>query len=159
MTPPAKFTSMPKPIPHIIIFSHISSERDGATLLRCIASTLYERQASIQYLIISTYVQRLDGVQDDGELAALTLLLSLLSHLHLDQSFRHTDQPFSTEKQEQYFDAWRSIFPETHMAFELTVEGALNLARSFDQGSGTQTLVTGSLYLIGSALRILESHD
>lgn len=67
MTSPANLTSVPRPITRIIIFSHIS-ERDGATLLRCIASTLQERHTSIQYLIISTYEQRLDGVNDTGEL-------------------------------------------------------------------------------------------
>lgn len=60
--------------------------------------------------------------------------------------------------QERYIAAWKSIFPETETAFESTVEGALNLAKSLDQGLGTQTLVTGSLYLVGAALRILEPH-
>lgn len=60
--------------------------------------------------------------------------------------------------QQQYIDAWKSIFPQTQTAFESTVEGALNLAKSLDKGQGTQTLVTGSLYLVGAALRILEPH-
>lgn len=58
--------------------------------------------------------------------------------------------------QKKYIDAWKCIFPETETAFESTIEGALDLARSLDRGFGTQTLVTGSLHLVGAALRILE---
>ena len=43
------------------------------------------------------------------------------------------------------------------MAFELSIEGALNLAKKIgDENGGMQTLITGSLYLIGGALRLLE---
>jgi len=60
-----------------MIFSHIS-ERDGAALLRSIASTLRERRTSIQYLIKSTYEQRQDGVRDAGEAST-----SLYARLYL----------------------------------------------------------------------------
>ena len=111
---------------------------------------------SIQYLIISTYEERLNGVKDVGELLTFPVLWILLSDLPLDRRFQSTDQPFSTNMQEQYIAAWQSIFPNTQTAFEPTVEGALNMAKSLDQGLGTQTLITGSLYLVGAALRILE---
>ena len=100
----------------------------------------------------------MDGADDVGKHWILNTLYTLLSHLRLDRCFQNTDQPFPTDLQEQYSDAWKSIFPKTQTAFEPTVEGALKLARSFDEGFGTQTLVTGSLYLVGATLRLLESH-
>ena len=72
----------------------------------------------------------------------------ILAHLSPDRCFRPTDQPFSVDMQEQYIASWKNIFPETQTAFESTVEGALNLARSFDHGQGTHTLITGSLFLV-----------
>lgn len=69
----ADIISVTGPIPNIIIFSHIS-ERDGAALLRCIATALQERHTLIQYLIVSTYDQSLDGVNDAGELLTLTVM-------------------------------------------------------------------------------------
>lgn len=59
--------SLATAIPRMMIFSHIS-ERDGPALLRCIANTLKLRNISLQCLIISTYDQRLDGINDAGEL-------------------------------------------------------------------------------------------
>ena len=61
--------------------------------------------------------------------------------------------------QKRYIEAWQNISPETQTAFEPTIEGALNLAKFFDQGSGTRVLVTGSLHLVGGALRILEPSE
>ena len=65
-------------------------------------------------------------------------------------------RPFDVEMQRQYTQAWRDYWPDTEVSVELTVEGALSLARAADRGAGTHTLITGSLYLVGSALRLLE---
>ena len=67
-----------------------------------------------------------------------------------------TDKPFDLETQKGYIQAWREYQPDTRDSVEMTVEGALGLARDADRGEGMQTLVTGSLYLVGSALRLLE---
>ena len=43
------------------------------------------------------------------------------------------------------------------MTVEPTIEGALDRAREIgNRGNGMQTLITGSLYLIGGVLRLLE---
>ncbi len=55
-------------IPRVLVFSHIS-ERDGAAFLRTIAKTLQENDVSVDYLIITTYEERLDGTQDLGGLS------------------------------------------------------------------------------------------
>ena len=64
--------------------------------------------------------------------------------------------PFAGEMQQQYIQAWREYQPDAEVSVELTVEGALSLARASDCGAGMHTLITGSLYLVGSALRLLE---
>ena len=66
-------------------------------------------------------------------------------------------RPFAEELQQHYIQAWREYQPDAEVSVELTVEGALGLARAMDRGAGMHTLITGSLYLVGSALRLLES--
>ena len=60
----------------------------------------------------------------------------------------------------EYTKAWKSVDPLVDIVVEPTIEGALNLARKIgDQGNGMQTLVTGSLYLVGGALSILQPNN
>ena len=67
-------------------------------------------------------------------------------------------QPLSPEHRSDYIQAWQSVHPLVDMHVEPTIEGALNLARQIgnQNGNGTQTLITGSLYLVGGALSILQ---
>ena len=51
----------------MLIFSHIS-ERDGAGLLETLAKTLKSRKVDLKCLILTTYDQRLDGIEDFGKL-------------------------------------------------------------------------------------------
>lgn len=48
---------------------------------------------------------------------------------------------------------------DAQVSIEPTVEGALSLARMADRGAVMQTLITGSLYIVGSAPRLLEPDD
>ena len=63
---------------------------------------------------------------------------------------------FAEEMQQDYIQAWKEYQPGGEVSVELTVEGALRLGRAADCGAGMHTLITGSLYLVGSALRLLE---
>lgn len=65
-------------------------------------------------------------------------------------------RPFAEEMQQHYIEAWKEYQPDAKVSVEVTVEGALSLARAVDRGRGMHTLITGSLYLVGSALRLLE---
>ena len=57
----------------------------------------------------------------------------------------------------EYITAWKSVDSLVDITVEPTIEGALNLACKIgDQGNGMQTLITGSLYLVGGALSILQ---
>ncbi len=58
----------------------------------------------------------------------------------------------------EYTEAWRTIDAGAQLSIEATVEEALNSARRIGlQRDGMQTLVSGSLHLVGAALRIMES--
>ena len=59
--------SLATTLPCVLIFSHIS-ERDGGALLNILASTLKSRKIVLQCVIITTYNQKLDGIDDVGEL-------------------------------------------------------------------------------------------
>lgn len=74
----------------------------------------------------------------------------------LERRMDHNKRFFDDEMQQHYIQAWREYQPDAEVSVELTVEGALSVARAVDRGAGMHTLVTGSLYLVGSALRLLE---
>ena len=76
-----------------------------------------------------------------------------------DRCFKGSSESFVEKVQQQYIHAWREYQTDAQVSVEPTVEGALNLARMADRGAGMQTLITGSLYLVGSALRLLEPID
>ena len=67
---------------------------------------------------------------------------------------------FSPDIQQRYATFWRyEIHSSATISLERTVEGALRLARRIgEQGNGMQTLVTGSLHLVGGALCLLEAN-
>ena len=53
--------------------------------------------------------------------------------------------------------AWKSVDDHATIHIEPTIEEALHLAKKIgDQNNGMQTLITGSLYLVGGALLFLE---
>ena len=74
-----------------------------------------------------------------------------------DRCFEHLKEVFPPNLQQEYFDAWRSVYPEGIVDFERTIEEALKQAKLIGkQFGGMQTFVTGSLYLVGGALRLLD---
>ncbi|MCJ1415421.1 hypothetical protein MMC32_001753 [Xylographa parallela] len=120
------------PLARILIFSHIS-RRDGSALLKAVTAALREGGTQLDHVIFSTYKLRQNTTDD-----------------HFD----------STETfQSDYGIVWKAINPEVEFSIKPTIEEALELAREIgNRGRGTQTLVTGSLYLVGGALTILESN-
>ena len=58
---------------------------------------------------------------------------------------------------ERYEQTWRNIDAKAEISIEPTIEGALEIAKTIgDRGNRMQTLITGSLYLVGGALLFLE---
>ena len=111
---------------------------------------------SIQHLILSTYDETLHGTPLGSAHITPTDILLLLIH-RADRCFKLPEKNFPLELHDDYIKAWKSVYGEGHTAFESSIEGALNLAKKIgDEHGGMQTLITGSLYLIGGALRLLE---
>ncbi|MCJ1264916.1 hypothetical protein MMC22_004791 [Lobaria immixta] len=128
------------PFVRILIFSHLS-DRDGASLVQCVAKSFQEVGLRMNHVIFSTYAERQYGT------------------VRNDQCLNPPQLAFSPELQETYVKAWKSIDPDVGgISIESTIEGTLNLARKLgDQDSnGMQTLITGSLYLVGGALSFLQ---
>jgi folylpolyglutamate synthase len=57
-----------------------------------------------------------------------------------------------------YAEIWKRAQPDSNILFEPTIRGALETARKLSKDYGTmQTLVTGSLFLVGGALSLLQT--
>lgn len=145
------------PCTRVLIFSHISV-RDGAALLKGVAQALHRGGVQIQHVILSTYEQQQDGAASMGTARwRFPPFFSCKLMHHPDPCSKIPEQPFSAELQKDYIEAYRSIDPDVRISTEPTIEGALNLARETgSRDDRMHALVTGSLYLIGGALRLLE---
>ena len=85
------------------------------------------------------------------------LRISISADFSPDRCFVHPEMNSLSELQDDYIRVWKSVYGECQTAFESSIQGALNLAKKIgDENGGMQTLITGSLYLIGGALRLLE---
>ncbi|MCJ1314214.1 hypothetical protein MMC25_007894, partial [Agyrium rufum] len=112
------------PLIRVLIFSHIS-DRDGASMLKIIAETLRDYDIGMQYVILSTYKEKLDD------------------QLRPDLCIK-PPETLSAENESDYIHAWKSVDPHVEISVEPTIEGALSLARKLgDRGCGAQTLITG----------------
>lgn len=114
----------------ILIFSHISDNRDASAVLRSLATELRIQELSMNHVIFSTYSL---SVEPNGPSAP--------------DRFAHFDE------------VWKEVFPSGRIWHEPSVKRAVELARKLSIGSGrlnTQVLVTGSQHLVGSTLQLLS---
>ncbi|KAK3173247.1 hypothetical protein OEA41_006576 [Lepraria neglecta] len=113
------------------------------------AATEIQSTTSNPRILIFSHISDRDGA------GLLRLIAKTLQER--DRCFEHPEKNFPLELQNEYIEAWKSVYGEGHAAFESSIEGALNLAKKIgEEQGGMQTLITGSLYLIGGALRLLE---
>lgn len=57
----------------------------------------------------------------------------------------------------KYEEIWKKYDPHSKVHMASTIEEALELAQGIGEGNeGMQTFITGSLYLVGIALSLLE---
>ncbi|RPB18924.1 hypothetical protein L211DRAFT_795314, partial [Terfezia boudieri ATCC MYA-4762] len=125
-------------LPCILIFTHISDQRDGQALLGTLASCIKNNNIRLEYVIFTTYQERQDGSKRIGK------------------HNKYVKIP-SPELLALYCDIWRKIDPEAVIVSEPSIEGALNFARSIGkENGGMETLITGSLHLVGGALNLLR---
>lgn len=60
--------------------------------------------------------------------------------------------------QDIYAAAWRAVDSNAQICLRSSIEDALNFAKLVgDRENGMRTLVTGDMYLVGTALDLLES--
>jgi hypothetical protein len=60
---------------------------------------------------------------------------------------------------DDYAATWRTVDSTAQISLKPSIKEALNFAKMIgDRENGMQTLVTGSGYLVGPALYLLESH-
>ncbi|OQE07845.1 hypothetical protein PENVUL_c012G03401 [Penicillium vulpinum] len=122
----------------VLIFSHFSEERDGVALVRYLARAFSDCNLRFDHVIFTTYQEREDGTT------------------RIDKTLKSPETPFP-DLCTQYSILWKDLHPYATISIEPTIEGAIKAAKqlSVDQG-GMQTLVTGSLHMVGGALKLLR---
>lgn len=130
----------PHPL-RILIYTHFSEERDGVALLETLANALIGSGVRPQYVIFTTYQERQDG------------------RARIDKTLKTPEMPFP-DFLALYSNLWMEKDPEAVIVRQDAIEGALNFAKGIGkQHNGTETLVTGSLHLVGGALNLLRPLD
>ncbi|KIW76589.1 hypothetical protein Z517_09033 [Fonsecaea pedrosoi CBS 271.37] len=124
--------------PSMIIFSHMSEERDGPSLLRELASAVKQNGVPCPEMVFTTYQERRDGtIRPDKTL--------------------HVPDKVVADLPRQYCDLWGSIYPDAKTSYVPFIEDALEYADAVGMhGRGLQVLVTGSLHLVGGAIYLLR---
>jgi folylpolyglutamate synthase/dihydropteroate synthase len=85
--------------------------------------------------------------------------MKLIGHMLILLDFvnRNHNPDSSCQVLKDYATRWRDLDQTASVSITETIEEALDLARKIGSGdSGMQTLVTGSLHLVGGALSVLE---
>ena len=128
-------------ISRVLIYSQISDQRDSEGVLRLLAKTLNDEEANIRHVIFTTYVK--SAVKTNGT-----------------PSFQTSGGPFTAEDLEKYCSIWAERHAHTEISYEPLIERAIELARSLEMNCQIKhVLITGSQYLVGGALDILEGKD
>ncbi|SPO03070.1 uncharacterized protein DNG_05751 [Cephalotrichum gorgonifer] len=116
----------------VLIFNQTSEERDSSVVFERLAESL--KDCAIQYVIFAEYNPHRDfNAEKDAQV--------------------ESTPPVAPSKREQFADTWRRVQPDSRILFEPSIKGALDTARNVGRESGgVQTLITGSLHLVGDAL-------
>ncbi|KZN89780.1 Folylpolyglutamate synthase [Penicillium chrysogenum] len=123
----------------VLIFSHLSKERDGVGLMNCLAHALLEYNVRPDHVIFTTNQK---GVE-------LTIPVT-------DRTVTVPKTPLR-DLCATYSSSWQDFDNQAKVFSEPTIEGALNLAKRISaQEGGIQAFVTGSLRLVGGALTLLR---
>ncbi|KIW93204.1 uncharacterized protein Z519_05809 [Cladophialophora bantiana CBS 173.52] len=124
--------------PYMIIFSHMSEERDGPSLLRALAAAVERSDIPCPEMVFTTYQERRDG------------------KIRPDKTLKPPEN-WLADLPKQYCDLWRAIHPAAKTRYIPSIEEALGYADSASSQRGSlQVLVTGSLHLVGGALYLLQ---
>ncbi|KAF3936553.1 hypothetical protein ABW19_dt0202585 [Dactylella cylindrospora] len=123
---------------HILIYTHFSEERDGTALLESLAAALSENNIKPKYVVFTTYQERKDGSS------------------RIDKTLKTPETPYP-DLPAVYSEIWEKIDPDAVVVRQNSIEEALDFARDIgDKHNGMETLITGSLHLVGGALSLLK---
>lgn len=135
----------------ILIFSQITDQRDGAAVFQRLATSL--TGSGIQYVIFTTYERDQDFDSGIGIYACVTSLTFSRTDYGSDRPPIIPEIP----SQDVYSAIWKRNQPDTNILFQPTIQGALAIAREIGkEHGGMQSLITGSLRLVGGALGLLQ---
>ncbi|PVH86704.1 putative tetrahydrofolylpolyglutamate synthase [Cadophora sp. DSE1049] len=134
----SKMQTIAPPVARILIFSLITDQRDAAAVFERLATSLASN--GIQHAIFTTYERDQD------------------TEAKINSQSKILETP--SQDQQVYATIWRRAQPDTSIAFEPTIQGALELARKIGKDHGSvQTLITGSQHLVGGALSLLQTTE
>lgn len=136
-----------------MIFSQITDQRDGAAVFERLATSLVG--GGIQYVIFTTY-DRGQGL--DSRIGIYSYVASLAFQC-ADCGLARQPKILEMHSQDVYSEILKRIQPDTKILFEPTIQGALEAAREIGKNhGGVQTLITGSLSLVGGVLGFLQPY-
>ncbi|QIW96816.1 hypothetical protein AMS68_002334 [Peltaster fructicola] len=122
---------------NILVFSHISSNRDGGKVLRSLLGTLKAHKVDFVEVILTTYARSAQKQNQNNDHAPGTLLQTA-------ESVSELWKTYSEILLEHYPDAKLSTVP--------TIDAAVRLVQTRD---ATRIFATGSQHLLGGILQIL----
>ena len=137
----------------MLIFSQISDQRDGAAVFERLATSL--AGSGMQYVIFTTYERDQDFDSGISIYAYIASLAFPRADCGLDRQPKILEMP----SQDVCSAIWKRTQPDTNILFEPTIQGALEIARKIgEEHGGMQSLITGSLHLVGGALGLLQPY-
>ena len=130
----------------------ITYARDAAAVIRRLATSLADTK--IRHVIITSYMRdRYSLVAENGMFISV-VLDGIFTYFSIDPELIIAR---SEEARDIFLKVWYEVFPESVVAYEPYISGALHLAKQLGESDGgMQTLITGSQHLVGPALSLLQ---
>ena len=144
----------------LLVFSHYSRQRDGASVFKDLAKALKDRGMTFEDIIFTTYQIEATSITPGmfsiassntyGQYKLLTVI---------DRSIFPANADSSAKVLEQYAEIWKSVHAQGNVFIRPTIQQAVELVNAIsEQNDAAQVLVTGSLFLVGGVLNILQGN-
>ncbi|KAI1262811.1 folylpolyglutamate synthase [Xylariaceae sp. FL1019] len=122
----------------VLVFAQVSEERDTVDVFRQLALAL--QRTPFDHIIIASYEKR-EPLEESAESA---------------QAIDSSNHEKHNSQMETFATLWRELQPNSTIHLKSSPEGAMDCAREIAlKSGGVRAFVTGSLFLMGSALRYL----
>ena len=140
--------------PLLLIFTHLSEERDGLAVLKTLVDAFKSRRFNVDHVVFTTFIDRDDGKHNIGKVFS-GVDLNIINDLFTIEAKTIPDPAFDSSLK-SYIKFWIEEYPNCTTLSKASIDGAIQYARGVGNAAGMRTLVTGSLHLVGGALRILQ---